>query len=170
MLYITMCVLTCVHSCMHVNAWKCVHAYVLHCVCECVCTCVCLYVSVYLHVCVHLYVQFSVCVYLCVIYFLFLVLWKYAKIILPLFVIILADLEVEIEIFSKEKWGHKIVSNLLNYFFESFCNLWIASFAAMSWLLSICFSQNSHYWVYMTYNASFCVHTHGSLWHIFMSR
>lgn len=167
-----MCVHTRVHSCMHMNVWKCVHAYVLHCVCECVCTCVCLYVSVYLHVCVHLYVQFSVCVcvHLCVMYFLFLVLWKYAKIILPLFVIILADLEVEIEIFSKEKWGHKIVSNLLNYFFESFCNLWIASFAAMSWLLSICFSQNSHYWVYMTYNASFYVHTHGSLWHIFMSR
>lgn len=114
MMYMTTCVHTYVHACMHVNACKCVHAYVLHCVWECVCTCVCLYVSACLYVCIHLYVQFCVCVFVCAVFSIDGVS-KVCKIILLLLVIILADLQVEIEIFPKEKWGHKVLSNLLIY-------------------------------------------------------
>lgn len=157
-MYIHVCTWMLENVCMHMCCIVYVNVFAHMYVCMCLHVCMCVYISMCNFVCM--------CVYLCVMYFLFLVLWKYTKIILPLLVIILADLEVEIEIFSKEKWEHKVVSNLLNYFFESFCNLWIASFVVMSWLLSICFSLKSRYWVYMTYNASFYVHT---LWHIFMS-
>ena len=144
-----MCICMCARECMQVCAYI------------CVCTCICLYVPACLYVCVYLYVKFfCVCVCVCCVFY-YWCSWKFAKIILLHSVIIMADLQEEIESFPEEKWGHKVLSNPFD--------LWITSFAAMSWLFNICFSLNSYYWVYMTFSASFFVRTLRSLWHIFMS-